>query len=116
MRYSIISFALFICLPTNCIAQSVFLTRDNAHDRAVQILKGDPYGHTPADVSKTIKSELLVVDGRDELACDVDYRKNPAWRFRVVVEKNDMTDGIDGYLLLDARTGKPMCAGLPFLD
>jgi hypothetical protein len=111
MRYTIISFALFICLPSNCIAQSIFLTRDNAHDRAVQILKGDPYGHTPVELSRTIKSELLGVDGKDELACDVDYRKNPAWRFRVVVEKNDMTDGIDGYLLLDARTGKLRAQG-----
>ena len=116
MRHTFISFALLICMTTNCPAQSIFLTRENAHNSAVQILKGDPYGQTPGEVSRTIKSELLVVDGKDEINCDVDYRKNPAWRFRVVVEKNDTADGIDGYLLLDAKTGKLTCAGLPFLD
>lgn len=118
MRHVIISLALLTCLPSTCIAQGTLLSRGDAHGRAVEILKGDPYGRTPAQVSQAIKSELLVVDGNDENACEVDYQKTPAWRFHVVVEKNEPTapDGIDGYLWLDARPGKLMCAGLPFLD
>ena len=118
MRHTIISLALFICLPSTCIAQGRLLSRGDAHDRAVEILQGEPYGRTPTQISQAIKSELLVVDGKDENACDVDYAKNPAWQFHVVVEKTEPTAaaGIDGYLWLDARTGKLICAGLPFLD
>jgi len=118
MRYAIISFALFVCLPSICAAQGTLLSRQDAHERAVEILKGDPYGRTSAEVSRAIKSELLVVDGKDENACEVDYRERPAWRFHVVVEKNGSTaaNGIDGYLWLDAKTGVLLCAGLPFLD
>ena len=43
----------------------------------------------------------------------------PVWRFQVFVPKARNPSGdndISGYLVIDARTGKLVCAGLPFLD
>ena len=43
----------------------------------------------------------------------------PVWQFHVVVPKNRNPSGdskIDGFLAIDAATGKLVCAGLPFLD
>ena len=34
----------------------------------------------------------------------------------IVFAVASLTDAIDGYLALDARTGKMVCATLPFLD
>ena len=43
----------------------------------------------------------------------------PLWQFQVFVPKahNPATDSdIKGYLVIDAGTGKFVCAGLPLLD
>jgi hypothetical protein len=107
--------AVMLAPRASVAQQGPLLGQQQAHARAVQFLKGDPYGRTSADVSRNIKGQSLFVDGRDD-ACEIDYRKRPAWRFHVVVDRTGSSEKIEGYLLLDARSGKMICAGLPFLD
>jgi len=84
---------------------------------AINVLMGDPYGQTPAEVAKNIKEVRLVQDGNTK-ACGP--KKWPAWEFHIVVvttNKDQFNNGIiDGYLALDARTGKILCANLPLID
>ena len=96
-------------------AQQPLLSSQQAKAKAVAILKGDPYGATAADVARTIKAQVLEAAGSDK-DCNLDVKAHPAWRFQVVVPKTADRDEIKGYLLVDARTGKMLCAGLPFLD
>jgi hypothetical protein len=91
------------------------LSQTQARDKAIQILKGDPYGKSDAEVTGNIK-ELRLVPSGDAKACG----KGRAWVAHVVVQtpdKGQFKHGvIDGYLALDARTGKFLCANLPLLD
>jgi hypothetical protein len=86
------------------------LTEQQARTKAIAILKGDPYGQTAAAVAKNIKQAELVQNA-DSKACG---RKATVWEFHVVAA--GANGPIDGYLALDARTGKMVCANLPFLD
>jgi hypothetical protein len=92
-------------------------SEQQARIMAINVLMGDPYGRTPAEVAKNIKEVRLVQDGNTE-ACGP--KKWPAWEFHIVVvttNKDQFNNGIiDGYLALDARTGKILCANLPLLD
>ena len=91
------------------------MSERQARAAAVQILKGDPYGKTDAQVLKNITEAQLVTAGS---ICGKKVTR-PLWRFQVVVPKarNPSTDSdIRGYLVIDARTGKLVCAGLPLLD
>ena len=90
------------------------MNEQNARAKAVKILKGDPYGTTTEQVLKTIKDTRLVRDGTT--VCG--NLKHPVWQFHVVVEKpvNNPESSIDGYLFLDAISGKIVCANLPMLD
>lgn len=94
-----------------------FLSEQQARAKAVNILKGDPYGRTPDEVSRNIKQVSFAQDGNTR-ACGA--RKIPAWEFHVVVvtpDKDQFNNGvIDGFLAVDARTGKMLCANLPLLD
>jgi hypothetical protein len=93
------------------------LSEQQARAKAINILKGDPYGKTANEVAKNIKQVQLVLDGNTK-ACGA--KKSPAWEFHVVVvtaNKDQFNNGvIDGYLAVDARTGKILCANLPLLD
>ena len=93
------------------------LSEQLARAKAINILKGDPYGRTPDEVSKNIKQIQFAQDGNTK-ACGA--KKIPAWEFHVVVvtaDKDRFNNGvIDGFLALDARTGKMLCANLPLLD
>ena len=93
------------------------LSEQQARAKASDILKGDPYGKNSAEVAKNIKQVQLVRDGPTK-ACG--GKKGPAWEFHVVVvtsNKDQYKDGvIDGYLALDARNGRILCANLPMLD
>ena len=107
-----------------CLATLVFMMgaleaagpmdEQNARVKAVKILKGDPFGTTTEQVLKVIKDAQLVRDGKT--VCG--KMKNPVWRFHVVVEKpvNNPDSPINGYLFLDALSGKIVCANLPMLD
>jgi hypothetical protein len=93
------------------------LSEQQARTKAIGILKGDPYGRTAAEVAKNIKQARFAADGNSK-ACGA--RKIPLWEFHVVVltDNRDQFDNgkIDGYLALDARSGKMLCANLPLLD
>ena len=91
------------------------LSFQQARARAIQILKGDPYGVTTIQVSRHLKGQVLVMNGKDA-TCGINLKARPAWRLRVEVPKAESHDEIKGGLLIDARTGKMLCAGLPFLD
>jgi hypothetical protein len=93
------------------------LSETQARDKAIQILKGDPYGRTAPAVAANIKALRLAQSGTTR-ACGA--RSGPAWEVHVVVQTPDRTQFnngvIDGYLALDARTGKLRCTNLPLLD
>ena len=93
------------------------LSEREARVKAIAILKGDPYGATDAEVAGNIKQTRWVGDGKTR-ACG--SKKTPAWEFHVVAatgKKEQFNNGvIDGYLALDARSGKLLCANLPLLD
>lgn len=94
------------------------LSEAAARTAAIKILMGDPYGKTPQEVALNVASSELIMSGKHK--CANGNSKTPIWQFHVVVppSRNPNSTGhpIDGYLLLDARTGKMKCAGLPFLD
>lgn len=94
-----------------------FLSEQQARAKAINILKGDPYGRTPDEVSQNIKQIQFAQDGNTK-ACGA--RKTPAWEFHIVVvtaDKDQFNNGvIDGFLAVDARTGKMLCANLPLLN
>ena len=79
---------------------------------------GDPYGKNAQEVGLNLSSSELIMSGKTK--CGSNKSGSPVWQFHVVVpaNRNPNSSGhaIDGYLLLDARTGKMKCAGLPFLD
>ena len=93
------------------------LSEQQARAKASDILKGDPYGGNSAEVAKNIKQVRLVQNGPTK-ACG--NKKGPAWEFDVIVvtlNKDQYNNGvIDGYLALDARNGRILCANLPMLD
>jgi hypothetical protein len=93
------------------------LSEQQARTKAIAILKGDPYGRTTAEVAKNIQHAEFVRDGNSKLCA---AQKIPIWEFHVVVvtaNKDQFNDGvIDGYLSIDARSGKMLCANLPLLD
>jgi len=97
-------------------ASATTLTQQQARAKAVAILKGDPYGKTDAAVAANIKQARLVRNAASR-ACG---KKTTAWEFHVVVvtpNKDQFNNGvIDGYLAIDPRTGKMLCANLPLLD
>ncbi len=93
------------------------LSERKARAKAIAILRGDPYGTTDAEVARNIKQTRWVEDGETR-ACGP--KQIPAWEFHVVAvtdNKEQFDNGvIDGYLALDARNGKLLCANLPLLD
>lgn len=90
------------------------MSEEKALAEAVAILKGDPYGDTPQAVLAGIHERRL--GPRRDTVCKGDDRL--AWSFHVIVASSQTQPGgkIDGWLVLDARTGRIICAGLPFLD
>lgn len=94
------------------------LSEAGARTAAINILMGDPYGKNPQEVGLNLASSELIMSGKHK--CANGNTKTPVWQIHVVVPPsrnlNSTGHAIDGYLLLDARTGKMKCAGLPFLD
>ena len=85
------------------------LSERQARAKAVQILLGEPYGKTPAAVARNLKESSLIRSGS---AAPCGKVTKLVWRIHVSVQSHT----IDGYLVLDARTGRIVCAGLPFLS
>ena len=94
------------------------LSEAQATAAAVRILMGDPYGKTPQVVMRHITESMLV--GKGKTSCGPITK--PVWSFHIVVPKADFPKSmpadadIDGYLQIDATSGKMVCAGLPYLD
>ena len=86
------------------------ITLDEALERAVEILLGDPYGQTREDVLGHIADARIEQD--DPCGAEI------AWAFDVHVPDAPNMGGqsIRGDLLVDARTGRMVCAELPFLN
>ena len=109
--------AAVLMLMLGCVHAASVLSEQQARAKAIDILKGDPYGKTPDEVSKNIKQVQFAQDGNTK-ACGT--KKAPAWEFHVVVVtayKDQFNKGIiDGFLAIDARTGKILCANLPLLN
>lgn len=110
--------ALFlIVLQSAAATAAATLSESQARNKAIAILQGDPYGTTAAQVLDNIKAIQLISAGTSN--CSGGRVKSPVWELHVIVAKEKRTNGegaIDGWMSLDARTGKMLCAGLPFLD
>ena len=117
MKRPLTATAAIFGLTLSCAHAASLLSEQQARAKAIEILKGDPYGRTAAEVAKNIKQVQLIQDGNTK-ACGI--KKGPAWEFHIVVvtaNKDQFNNGvIDGYLALNARTGKILCANLPLLD
>jgi hypothetical protein len=115
---SILCFWLLLDLDIHAAAQPAprnTMTEAQASFAAIKILKGNPYGDTDRDVARTIHDSQLIVAGS---VCGRKVER-PVWQFHVMLPEKttDPVHGvIDGFLDIDARTGKMVCAGLPFLD
>ena len=104
-------------LSFSLVHAAALLSEQQARGKAIDILQGDPYGATPEAVAMAIKQAQFLQDGNTR-ACGA--RRRPVWEFHVVVvtpNKDQFSNGvIDGFLALDARSGRMVCANLPLLD
>ena len=92
------------------------MSERQARTATAKILEGDPYGNTTDQIMQNIASAQLLTAGATRCGTKV---TRPVWQFHVVVPKNRNPSGdskIDGFLAIDAGTGKLVCASLPFLD
>lgn len=89
-------------------------TEKQVRAAAVKVLQGDPYGNTAAEVLANLREVEKTIRGAT--ACG--GGSSPVWSIHVVVAAphGDAENPIDGRLVLDARSGALVCAGLPFLD
>jgi hypothetical protein len=101
--------AALVAFSLNAAGAAGLLTEQQARAKAIAILKGDPYGQTEGAVARNIKQAQLVQNAASK-ACG---GKATVWEFHVMVSGSQ---SIDGYLAIDARNGKMVCANLPFLD
>lgn len=93
------------------------LSEVQARSNAAAVLKGDPYGRTASAAASRIQKGQLLVAGTSD--CGKQPIVRPVWQFHVTVPANVISYGseaINGYLVLDARSGKMLCTSLPFLD
>lgn len=118
LKKSAIALFVTVALTADAAAQvQGVLSEKLARLKAATILKGDPYGSTvEIAASRIAKAQLL---GSGTTDCGASVVAKPVWQFLVVVPRGAVPTQdkeIRGYLVLDARTGKMECAGLPFLD
>jgi hypothetical protein len=101
-------------LATSAAGLAEPLSEKAALAKAVDILRGSPYGEDGATVLANIRDRRL--GERRGTVCGGGATK--VWAFHVVVEHPETNpDGrIDGWLVIDAERGRLVCANLPFLD
>lgn len=115
-----IAIALVMLAMPIVVQAARLLGPEQATDAATSILKGPPYGSTKADVVSKIRSQTLIIKGNDP--CSNTPVKAPAWVFRIESTDQNSRDEtgkpslINGFLTIDAASGKMTCAGLPYLD
>lgn len=112
MRIVLPTLLTALVLATPALAAD--LTEKQALAKAVSILKGDPYGDDAPQVLANITERRL--GPRKDTVCG--GGASPVWAFHVVVKTAEDHDGgpIDGWLVIDAKSGRLVCANLPFLD
>ena len=114
---SLVTTTAIFALMLGCAHAASLLSEQQARAKAIEILKGNPYGKTAAEVAKNIKQVQFLQNGNTK-ACGA--RQGPVWEFHLVVvtaNKDQFNNGvIDGYLALNARNGQIVCANLPLLD
>lgn len=107
-----------LSIPLAIPAMAATIAQPVALQKAIAILKGDPYGKTGVEVRKHIVGTALVFPGSGtESACGP--MKKPVYVFNVAVPAQPgqtSDEAINGELVLDAATGKMECATLPFLN
>lgn len=106
--------AAFAVLGGVAAVEAKDLGEKQAVAKAVAILKGNPYGDTDAEVVANIRERRL--GPRSASVCG--GGASPVWSFHVVVPEpgGDPEAKIDGWLVIDAASGRLVCAALPFLD
>ncbi len=107
--------AAFIIMFSVSACAGDILSKAQARRAAIEILKGDPYGNSSHEVLQNIRLIQFVSAGTSNCG----LFPFPVWQIHVLVPKERVKYGdskIDGWLVLNARTGKMVCAGLPFLD
>jgi hypothetical protein len=88
------------------------LSENQARSHGAAILRGSPYGETVAQAASRITSASR--SQSDAGACAAPGRE--VWVLQIMVPATSEHAAISGPMTLDARTGKMICAGLPFLD
>lgn len=110
-RLSISLAILASALVVSVQGAAVFLSEAQAKSRAIAILVGDPYGKTESEVSEKIVKAAFLAKGSNYCG-----KKIPSWVFTVSVPESSNQSKFEGPLVIDARSGAMLCAGLPFLD
>ena len=93
---------LFGLLAGNAAAKD--LSELDAFTKAVQILKGPPYGASVVETAHSIQSSELVARGVNPCGGLV---RSPIWVFHVTAPKTATHEQITGYLVLDWQRGEP---------
>jgi hypothetical protein len=102
-------------LSSTPVSAASVMNESQARIEAAKILKGDPYGKNFEQINRNIDEAQLISGGS---ICGARVKK-PLWRFQIVVPKDRNPSGdneISGSFVIDGRTGKLVCAYLPFLD
>lgn len=108
-----IAVAIGCLLALSCGVSAAELGEKQAVKRAVAILKGNPYGATDAEVMANLREHRL--GARSDTVCGGGATR--VWSFHVVVpEPGGDASPIDGWLVIDAASGRIVCANLPMLD
>jgi hypothetical protein len=113
MKIGISALAL-LAIASRPLQAAQVMDKHQAQARAAELLLGDPYGGTVREVSRVLRDAQFVGDGTTLCGRNI----GPVWRFHVVVEEpaTSPENRIDGYLFLNALSGKMTCANLPLLD
>lgn len=114
VRAAALALAAFAATAFPTILAAAELGEKQAVARAVAILKGNPYGDTDAEVIANLRERR--VGPRSDSVCGGGASR--VWSFHVVVPEpgGDPEAKIDGWLVIDAASGRLVCAALPFLD
>ena len=96
-----------IAVVTLASPAHALLSEQAARKAAWNVLKGEPYGSTPAQFDRYINAAVLQHTG--STICGPVRR--PVWTLHINVA--DTNPPIRGQLILDANSGKLVCVGLP---
>ena len=93
---------LLLCLSSGARAAAT-ISADEATEAAVRALRGSDYGDNTVDVLNRLKPPQMLAAGSNPCG----PIKAPVWAFHI-------TTPYDGWLYIDAATGRKQCSSLPF--